>query len=104
MFLTPDTKKEIKKFVMKNDIEFEIYQDVNNTIAKKFGLAFKLEADLLKVYKEFGIDLEKAQDNKLNELPLPGTYIIQKDGKINFAYIDADYKKRIYPKELLKEL
>lgn len=104
LFLTPDTDKEIKKLIKKNSLDLRIYSDKENKIAKKFGLAFKLSDELVKVYKGFGIDLNSAQDNENNELPMPGTYVINKEGKITYAFIDADYKKRIYPQELLKHL
>lgn len=102
--LTPDTKVEIAKFRDKQKITIPIYSDKENAIAKKFGIAFKLDKKLSKVYKDFGIDLKKSQENDLDELPLPGTYVINKKGKITYAFIDADYKLRQDPGELLRIL
>ncbi len=102
--LTPDTKKEIKKFRNKQSISFSIFQDKDNYIAKKFGIAFKLDEKVEKLYQGFGINLKRNQENDMGELPLPGTYVIDKKGKIKFAFIDADYTKRLDPIELLKHL
>jgi len=104
IILTPDSNKEINKFKAKNKIELDIYQDKNNSIAKIFGIAFKLDKNLKPIYKKFGIDLEAAQENKEDTLPLPGTYIINKEGKITYAFIDVDYTKRLDPEILLKNL
>ena len=104
IILTPDTNKEIRKFKAKNNIELDIYQDKDNSIAKKFGIAFKLDKNLKPIYKKFGIDLEAAQENKEDTLPLPGTYIINKEGKITYAFIDVDYTKRLDPEILMKNL
>ena len=104
IIITPDTEKEIKKFKAKEKISFAIYSDSENKIAKKFGIAFKIGDELNKVYKGFGIDLEKSQGNQNQELPLPGTYIINKEGIITYAFIDVDYKKRLDPEVLLTKL
>ncbi len=104
IFVSPDKEMEIKKLMGKNKFSFQMYSDVNNTIAKKFGIAFKLDKKVSVIYKKFGIDLKKAQDNSNDELPLPGTYVVQKDGMISYAWADADYTNRIDPLELLKKL
>jgi peroxiredoxin len=104
IFITPDKAAEVRRTMGKNKFSFQMYSDVNNSIAKKFGIAFKLDKKVSKIYKKFGIDLMKAQDNSNDELPLPGTYVIQKNGMITFAWADADYTNRIDPLDLLKKL
>lgn len=102
--LAPDTKKEIARTKKKFKLSFPIYSDQDNAIAKKFGLAFKMGEKLKALYKKFGIDIKKNQGNENFELPLPGTYVVNKQGKILFAFADADYTKRAEPKDLLKYL
>lgn len=104
IFLTPDSPKEVAKTLKKNKFTFPMYTDVENAIAKKFGIAFKLDEKVNELYKKFGINLVRAQDNTNNELPMPGTYVIQKDGSISYAHADADYTIRIDPLNLLKKL
>ena len=104
IILTPDTKKEIAKFKARENIEFDIYQDKDNHIAKRFGIAFKLGDKVGAIYKKFGIDLKRSQENSLGELPLPGTYIINTKGRIIYAAVDVDYRKRLDPEVLLKKL
>lgn len=99
--ISPDTKLEIKKMKKNFGFTFPIYADQNNAIAKKFGLAFKLSDDLQSVYKKFGIDLEKSHGNNNQELPLPGTYVIDSNGKVIYAFFDVDYTKRAEPIEVL---
>jgi peroxiredoxin len=102
--ITPDQQKYIDRFKKKMKITIPIYSDKNNSIAKKFGITFKLSKDLSTLYKKFGIDLKKSQGNSNNELPLPGTYIVNTKGIITYAFIDADYTKRLDPIDLLKKL
>jgi peroxiredoxin len=95
---------EIKKFKNKQNISFNIYQDKDNTVAKKLGIAFKLDPNVKKIYKKFKIDLEKNQENTKDELPMPGTYVINKKGEVTYSFVEPDYTKRLDPVELLKHL
>lgn len=99
--LVPDEWKEIRKTKGKYNLSFDIFRDKNNNIAKRIGLAFKVDAETLKYYKKFGIDLKKYQGNDNNELPMPGTYVIDTKGVIRFAFADPDYKKRAEPGKVL---
>ncbi len=102
--LTPDTELEISKSKKKFSITFPIYSDAENLIAKKMGVAFKLDKIVGDLYKSFGINLEQSQGNKFGELPLPGTYIINNKGLIVYAFLDADYTKRADPKDVISKL
>lgn len=99
--IAPDTKKEILKTKKRHFLEFPIYSDQDNKIAKMFGIAFTLNNDLVSVYEKFGIDLKKSQGNSSNQLPLPGTYVVNRKGKIIYAFADIDYTKRAEPTEVL---
>lgn len=101
--LVPDTYQQIGKTKKRFNLTFPIYRDKNNEIAKKFGLAFKLDQEILKIYKRFGINLSESQGNLNNELPMPGTYLVNKNGRIIYAFVDADYTKRLDPRVLLKK-
>jgi peroxiredoxin len=85
-------------------LEFEILTDKGNSFAKKLGLVFGVSGDLKTIYKQFGVDLEKSQGNLDWQLPVPATYVVSKEGKIIYAFLDVDYTKRADPKELIKTL
>lgn len=100
--LTPDTYQEIRKTKDELGLSFTIYSDQNNEIAKQLGIAFKVDNKTLEHYKTFGINLEQAHGNNLGELPMPGTYVVDKNGYIRFAFIDPDYTQRAEPAKVLK--
>ncbi len=102
--LVPDTAEIIAKTKRDFGLSFPIYRDQKNRIAKKFGLRFRVDPKVIKYYKEFGIDLEASQGNKRNELPMPGTYVINQEGVIVYSFFDADYTKRANPQDVIKVL
>ena len=102
VFISPDLPKQNRKTKGKFKLDFELYSDNNNQLAKKLGIAFKLGKNTSVIYKEkFKIDLEKAQGNQNDELPFAGVYIIGKDGVIKFAHMDSNYKERIPASKIL---
>lgn len=98
----PDKIKFIKKTKRDHQITFPIYRDVNQRVAKKFGMAFKLDSKIKEIYKKFNIDLKKSQGNSNDELAMPGTFVIDQDGIIQYAFYDADYTKRAEPSKVLE--
>lgn len=102
--LVPDLKKQIKKTKRDHKLSFFIYRDKDNLIAKEFGLAFKVDEKVLELYKGYNIDLEKSQGNKAGELPMPGTFVVNKEGIITYAFIDADYRLRAPIEDVLNAL
>lgn len=88
----------------KDGLKFQVLSDLNNKVAKDYGLVFKLSADLKKTYKEFGINLEKNQGNAEWELPVPATFVIGKDRTIHYAFADTDYRKRAEPEDILNAI
>jgi peroxiredoxin len=102
--VSPDSIKEATKTKGKRNLEFDVVTDPENRAAKLFGLAFKVDPGTLKIYQKFGINLKASQGNDNNELPMPGTYIIDKTGKIRYSFVDPDYTKRADPEEVLEVL
>lgn len=102
--ISPEAPDQTAITVKKQGLNFYVLSDINGKVSDSFGLTFKLPNDLITVYKGFGIDLARTNGNKKWELPLAATYIITKNGRIAYAYVDADYKKRAETKDLIKEL
>ena len=100
--VSPDSIAEAKKTVAKRKLTFDVYTDPENRAAKMLGLSFKVDKGTLEVYKKFGIDLKKSQGNDNNELPMPGTYVIDRTGLVRYSFVDPDYTKRADPIDVLK--
>jgi peroxiredoxin len=86
-----------------DDLHFSTLSDVNNNFAKKLNLVYKPSGLLQLLYRFGGINLKKNQGNRDPELPIPATYVVDKDGVITFAFVDPDYTKRAEPSLVLEE-
>ncbi|MGE4107702.1 MAG: peroxiredoxin-like family protein [Bacteriovoracia bacterium] len=102
--ISPQTPNNSLTTAQKAELKFYVLSDVGNKIAKKFGLVYKLPKNLVQLYRDFGIDLQKSNGNNSDELPVSATYIADKQGHIVYSYLDADYKKRAETLDLIKVL
>jgi peroxiredoxin len=95
----PDLSLSTKE---KNALEFEVLSDVQNKIAKKFGLVFALDERLRPIYKKLGIDLVTSNSDQSYEIPMPATYVVNKEYKVIYSFVNEDYTKRAEPLEILE--
>ncbi|MDB2462912.1 AhpC/TSA family protein [Algibacter sp.] len=101
--LTPEVPDNSLDTSEKNNLEFKVLSDVGNTIAKAYGIVFTLTKDVATIYEAaFGLN-EKNGDTS-NQLPLAATYVIDTNGIIQYAFLDADYTARAEPDAILASL
>ena len=98
---TPDNSLTTQE---KNELTFEVLSDAGNSVARNYGLVFKFNDDLRELYDKFGLDIPKSNGNDEWELPLPATYVIDRDRTVKYAFVNTDYKKRGEPSEILDAL
>jgi len=98
----PDNSLDVSE---KNNLKFPVLSDSGNTVARKFGLVFELPAEVDKLYKnELKLDLATINSTDKPELPIPATYVIGKDRKIKYAFVNLDYTQRAEPNEIIDVL
>jgi len=101
--LTPELPDKSLDTQEKNQLEFEVLTDLNNEVARAYGIVFQLPEEVSELYKQ-SFDLEAYNGNDSDELPLAATYVIDTDGTIRYAFLDADYRNRAEPDEILVAL
>jgi peroxiredoxin len=53
------------------------------------------------VLKSAALDLEKRNADGRWTLPVPGTFVIDRSGNVAYAHVDADYRNRPEPQEIV---
>ncbi len=102
--ISPEATDNTLSTSEKNDLKFPVLSDQGNQVANKFGLVFELPSELHELYLKFGINIPKSNGDDSWEIPMPGTYVIDKDGTVQYAYANADYTKRAEPDEVISKL
>ena len=102
--ISPDQPTKLLMTIAKNNLKYIPFSDSKMTLIKAFGLAFKVDDETVKTYKEkYQIDLEGDSGETHHLLPVPAAFIVDSQGRIQYRYFNADYKTRIDVKELLAE-
>ena len=103
--ISPQTPDHALTLAEKHNLGFELLSDVGNKVARQYGLVFSLPEPLRQLYiNKFGVDLQDYNADEAYELPLPGTFIVAPDGRIHFAFVEADYTLRMEPDEIVNQL
>ena len=80
---------------------FPVLIDRGGKIAEQFGLTFEMDDAAKNVLKGFGINLEERNADGRWTLPVPGTFVIDRLGHIAYAHVDADYRNRPEPQDIV---
>jgi peroxiredoxin len=102
--LTPELERYTHALRKKLNLSFDILTDLHLKTAEQFRIVFTLPDYLRDLYKSFGSTLDRFHDETEYRLPMPARYVIDKEGIIRAADVNADYTIRPEPSETVKQL
>lgn len=88
----------------KNELTFPVLSDIGNVVARHYGLVFAVDAETREKYLGMNIDLERSNGAGGWELPMPGTFVIDRSGVIRLAFVTPDYTQRLEPADIVAAL
>lgn len=91
--LSPQQPEYSLSVIEKNELSFDILHDPGNAYAAKLGLRFSLPAELLPIYRSFGIDLPACNGDHSWTLPMPARIVIDRTGVVRSVDADLDYHR-----------
>jgi len=97
-----DKPQYAQKTVQDDALGFEVISDPGAEILEKYNVIYRVPPDLANKYlNEYKIDLQIHSGRNDHIIAVPATYVIDKTGKIVFAYTNEDYKVRTQPQEII---
>ena len=102
--ITPELEWYTRGVRKKLNLTFDVLTDLHLKTAEQFRLVFTLQDYLRDLYKSFGTTLDKFHDETEYRLPMPARYVIDKEGIIRAADVNADYTIRPEPSETVRLL
>jgi peroxiredoxin len=85
----------------KLQLTFPVLSDPAQAVIRSYKLQFTLSGDLEELQVNvFGNDPAKQNANGTRSLPVPGTFVIDSQGIIRAAFVDADWRRRVEPSEI----
>src|SRR5580692_6405151 len=102
--ITPELERYTRALHKKLSLTFDMLTDLHLKTAEQFRLVFTLPEYLRDLYKSFGNALDRFHDEPEFRLPIPARYVVDKQGIIPAADLNADYTVRPEPSETLRQL
>jgi len=103
--VTPQQPDKSREQVEKDGYPFEILSDLDDRVMKAYRLYFEVPDDLIDIYKNrLSMDLAEYNGEGRYVLPVPATFIIDREGVVRAAFADVDYRKRVEPSAILEAL
>jgi peroxiredoxin len=102
--ISPMLAEHARAVVRGLHLSFDLLSDPGNAVAERYGLVWKLPDELVVVYRKLGADLPKFNGDESWRLPMPGRFVIDRDGLLRKVDVDPDYAIRPEPSETLAAL
>ncbi len=102
--IAPQDPDETLTTTEKNELAFDVLSDAACGVAESFGIAFELADELKEIYTDLGNVLPEKNSADDWRLPIPATFVVAPDRRLMFVDIDADYRNRAEPEDLLAVL
>ncbi len=101
--ISPQTVHQSYLMHDQHKLEFPLLSDAGNTVARQFGLVYRVPEYQQEMYARTFVNLSFINGDATWELPIPATYVL-KDGRVVFDASDPDYTVRTEPAEALHRI
>ncbi|WP_168790387.1 peroxiredoxin-like family protein [Paraburkholderia aromaticivorans] len=78
--------------------------DVDLQVARAYGVAFELPLRLRATYERLGYTRPAANEASRWLVPIPATFLLDRDGSAALVHVDVDYRKSLDIESLLRAL
>jgi peroxiredoxin len=96
-----DKSRQLRATSEKNKTNYRLLSDSSMAASRALGIAFRVDDETAKKYREYGIDLQKSSGYSHQQLPVPAVFLVGRDGTIHFSYVNPNYKVRLAPEVLM---
>lgn len=103
--ITPESIENVEQTVKMNNLTYTVIYDCQEKIMKDYGVMFNVTKDYQEMLlKGYSIDVAKKNGRDVANLPVPATYVINRDRIITAVFFNPDYKKRASVKWIIANL
>jgi len=100
--VTPQRPDNALSITEKHQLAFPVLSDESQEVIRAYRLHYDLPATLKELYGDtWGLDLTEQNADGTWSLPVPGTFVVDPERRIRFAFANADYRLRAEPDDVL---
>jgi peroxiredoxin len=102
--ISPQTVKQSFFMHDQHKLRFPLLSDAGNQVARQFGLNYRVPEFQAEIYRRAFVNLPFTNGDESWDLPIPATYILDRDGTVIYASADEDYSERPEPGDMVAAL
>lgn len=93
--IMPERAEYTSKVLALTNGTVTVLSDVDNGYALSVGILMWLGDTVRGLYQQFGLDLERYQGNGMWFVPIPATFVVDRDARIVARKVDPDFRGRM---------
>jgi len=102
--ISPQTAKQSFFMADQHRLRFPLLSDAGNAVARQFRLVYRVPNEQQAIYRHAFINLPFTNGDESWELPIPATYILDRDSTVLYRSANEDYTERPEPLDILEHL
>jgi peroxiredoxin len=102
--LSPETRDLPRQLKCQLKLDLTMLADVDYGVAISYGVLFRVPDETKTHYARLGYDFGHRHGATEWMLPIPATYVIDKDGIVRGAFVEPDFTIRQEPSDILNKV
>ena len=102
--ISPQMPHHSKALAEKLGLTFALLSDVGNQVARAYGLVFIIDRAVRRAHLQVGADLPAFNGTDAWDLPMAGTFLVDRPGTVRLAFVDPDFTRRLDPSVIVARL
>jgi peroxiredoxin len=102
--ISPQTVKQSFFMADQHRLRFPLLSDAGNQVARQFGLVYRVPEEQQAIYRRAFVNLHFTNGDESWDLPIPATYILDRDSTVLYRSANEDYTERPEPAEIVERL
>ncbi|MBA2117052.1 peroxiredoxin-like family protein [Bremerella alba] len=103
--ISPEVPDESMSPAEQAAFEFPVLSDQDALVAAQYGVAWQVPEPILEhMRNDRNLELAKINGGNGSVLPIPATFVLNRDGIVTWRFVDVDYRKRAEPDDIVAAL
>ncbi len=102
--ISPQVPDHSQALAEKLGLTFALLNDMGNRVAREYGLIFTLDKAVRGAHLLIGADLPAFNGTDAWDLPMAGTFLVDRSGTVRLAFVDPDFTRRLDPSIIVARL